>query len=49
MTNGYTAEDDLQSADLVVDGFGPAAKRIAGGCAPLPGGSVSASTLAALV
>lgn len=49
VTNDYTAEDDLQSADLVVDGFGPAAKRIAGGCAPLPGGSVTASTLAALV
>lgn len=49
VTNDYTAEDDLHSADLVVDGFGPAAKRIAGGCAPLPDGSVTASTLAALV
>lgn len=48
VTNDYTADDDLHSADLVVDGFGPAAKRIAGGCAPLPGGSITVSTLAAL-
>ncbi|HEX6249202.1 MAG TPA: HAD-IA family hydrolase [Nocardioidaceae bacterium] len=49
VTNDYTRDHDLSGADLVVDGFGPGARRVAGVEAPLPDGAVTAATLAALV
>ncbi|HEU4511733.1 MAG TPA: HAD-IA family hydrolase [Nocardioidaceae bacterium] len=49
VTNDYTSAQDFTGADLVVDGFGPGADRVAGAAdVPLPGGSVTVETLRAL-
>lgn len=48
VTNDYTRDHDLAGAALVVDGFGPGARRVAGAEAPLPDGTVTVDTLAAL-
>lgn len=48
VTNDYTRGQDVTEADLVVDGFGPGAERVAGADVPMPGGSVTVETLRAL-
>jgi beta-phosphoglucomutase-like phosphatase (HAD superfamily) len=45
VTNDYTRAEDFTEADLVVDGFGPGARWVAGAGAPLPGGAVTPDTL----
>lgn len=46
--NSYTGGDELSVADLVLDQFGPPARRLGGRDVPLPGGALTAETLAAV-
>jgi HAD superfamily hydrolase (TIGR01509 family) len=49
VVNDYTSDDDVTAAALVVDGFGPAARRLSGRMdVPIPGGTVTFETLVAL-
>lgn len=50
VTNDYTAGQDFHGAGAVVDGFGPTppARQVGGVGLPLPAGSVTAQTLAAV-
>lgn len=48
VANDYTREEDFTGAALVVDGFGPGARQLAGPRVSLPNGSVAVETLRAL-